>query len=1656
MDETKDLSGGSEALMALIDGGMPPEIFVPNALRVARALALVHDAGLIHGGLTPSNILIYRDDPSARLKGFRGQHPNVALSDFSSGTEWEIDREFLHYMAPEATGRVNRAFDARSDLYSLGCVFFHMLTGHVLFPGLSTSEQIHAHIARPPDEAVIANLGRDVGGHLVGILNRLLAKEPDERYQRAADVVDDLLAWQFASAPQSSNLRQAPRSALASFRTNRLIGRQVELASLRRAMQGEDDAHRLWLVEGPAGIGKTALIDHFRLGIDPESCEFAQGKCEQGDGATPYASLSRALYALLRTVLGYSPERFDGLQTILLEALAEESSMITTIFPEFSLLLGEHTHTPAVSAHAERRRFLEAVARLLSAFTAQDRRLMLCLDDLHWVDEATLEVVAHVMRHPLCARVLFVAAMRDGQSENQGVHVRPFILANRVQRMSIGPLSETEVGGLLRAVLAYQVGNIDVVERAVFRGAGGNPLHTIQFVRSLIDDNLMVFNEADGEWAASLPEIEARSNTSSVVELLSTRLALLSDDARLALQYLAVLAEPSSIGMLAAAMQQPADLVERSLRVAVAEQLVEWKDEQYAFAHDRFREAVYQTLSESEQHEKHLEVGCNLWNDGPRDALKVSVFVVANHLDKGLLYCEETLKHPGEENRRRQFALIMLEAAIKARDATAYESAISYLVNAGKLLRNGADRHGGENADLLSLIELRIGECEFASMRIAAASERLAAMPAHRLDARDRAEWIRLRLAMYVALDQPDKGVEIGFRYLAEETGIEIPRDNPIRDIELEYRRLLTLYGNRSVDELIQLDLMVDARIRNAMDVMTDLIPAVQFTSPDLVEVLMLRMINFGLEYGHCDASCYAYVCLSFIAGARYGDYATTAVFSELAMRLPHERGLRLYAGRVQMCYGALSLPWTGPASEARRHLEEATVLTDRQGDATFAVYSRRHIVTNLIFTGGPLSDAQRIAEDGLRLARDAEFALVVDAFMAQAWLIRELRGVPLDIGLRDPNLGAVDYVELLADCISGNFDRDIAAFAFWTYRLQAAFLWGNMREGLQAEARAIDTEWASTAFLENADFVFYSGLLRIALAKSATDEARDTHTRHAADRILQMQRWAQANPENFLSRERLLCAEYASLTGDDAQCLPLYETAISLAERACDMHVLGVATELAAQFAGRCGLRSAQRGYLEQARTAYANWGADAKVRHLETAFPALRMAKQAGFSALEDPLSWNEQGFETEVVLRAVRALSGEISLQQVMTVILQNALQYAGAERAVLCLLEDGALHGAAHARLAQGQLDINLDRKPISPELVSTSIAYLTLRSKQSVVIEDARDDPQHGLDSYIRAHRSRSIMCVPLVKQGALTGLLYLENALIAGVFNPTRVRTLEVLASQAAVSLENAKLYESVEAEHQRRADAERRVRETQGKLARAARLTELGEFAGFIVHEIGQPITALGTSARAAVRWLNRDTPNIKEAVAAIEKISASGERARQIMESLRAMVRESRPKVLPVDIHEAILEVFSVLEERIAAGNVGISTSFAPDVEIVFGDRVLLQQVIMNLVTNALEAMNDVEVREKSISVQTQIDEHGMVWVSVSDTGPGIAADIAGQLFDSLATTKGYGMGMGLSICKSIVEAHGGEIEVCNDTSTGAVFCFSIPSRPPADTAR
>ena len=240
---------------------------------------------------------------------------------------------------------------------------------------------------------------------------------------------------------------------------------------------------------------------------------------------------------------------------------------------------------------------------------------------------------------------------------------------------------------------------------------------------------------------------------------------------------------------------------------------------------------------------------------------------------------------------------------------------------------------------------------------------------------------------------------------------------------------------------------------------------------------------------------------------------------------------------------------------------------------------------------------------------------------------------------------------------------------------------------------------------------------------------------------------------------------------------------------------------------------------------------------------------------------------------------------------------------------------------------------------------------------------------------------------------------------------------------------------------------AETELHEAQTNLAHVTRVTALGELAASIAHEVNQPLTAVVTNAAACLRWLDREPPNVKEARGILESIITDGSRAGDVIQRVRALVNKSTDQKAPLDINEVIDEVVGLVQYELLSHRVSLRLELAPALPLVLADRIQLQQVILNLVINGIEAMQPVTDRPRELVIQTRRDEAPQILVTVRDHGVGVAAENADRLFDAFYTTKSSGMGMGLSICRSIVDAHGGRLSVLGDAGPGAALQFTLP---------
>ena len=1745
---------GGAPLDRLLGHPLDVSHFLAIAISVAGKLRQMHERGLVHKDIKPANILVNAASGDVWLTGF-GIASRLPRERQAPGLP-ELIAGTLAYMAPEQTGRMNRSIDARSDLYALGVTLYQMLTGSLPFTAADPMEWVHCHIARkpiPPSERL-----ETVPAAVSALILKLLAKTAEERYQTAAGLERDLrcclAAWKDQRRIDAFPLGKRDMSDRLLI-PEKLYGREREIETLLAAFDRVVTRGRreLVLVSGYSGIGKSAVVNELHKALLPARGLFASGKFDQYKRDIPYATLAQAFQGLIRPLLGKSDAELAGWRDALREALGPNGGLMISVIPELKLLIGEQPPVPELPPQQAQSRLQLVFGRFIGVFARPEHPLTLFLDDLQWLDAATLDLLADLLTEADVQRLLVIGAYRDNEVDSDHPLIRKLDAIRKagafVQEISLAPLARADLGRLIADTLGCAPRRAAPLARLVHEKTAGNPFFVIQFISALAEEGLLRFDHDAARWRWELDLIHAKGYTDNVVDLMVGKLTRLPAETQATLQQLACLGNVAEITMLSIVLGKSNDEVRSDLRSAVRLELVEHLEGSYKFIHDRVREAAYSLIPERLRAEAHLLIGRLLALHTPAEKREEAVFEIVNQLNRGAAL----ITSPDE---REQLAELNLLAGRRAKATTAYASALTYLAAGAALL---PDNCWERLPELSFALELHRAECEFLTGALAEAEQRLNALSIRAASTLERASVVCLYADLYTTDGRNARAIAVGLDYLRH-LGIHWSPHPTEEEARREYDRTWSQLGSRSIEELVDLPMMTDPASLATLDVLVKVFAAAMYTEANLACLIICRAVNLSIERGNCDGSTFAYVMLGAIAGARFGDYRGGFRLGELGYELVEQRRLTGSQARVYNQFGTHVLPWTKHFRVGRDLLRRAFEVANKNGDPTFSAYSCHALSTNLLTVGDPLPEVQRQAEHGLAFAERTRFRVAIDLITIQLGLIRTLRGLtPKFNSFDDAQFDEFEIERRLA----GNPGLARAEFSYWTRKLQARFLAGDYISAVDAASRAQSLLWIANYAVEAAEFQLYAALCHAAICDAAAPDQCQQHVAALDACHRQLEVWAVNCPENFDNRAALVGAEIARIEGRDVDAMRLYEQAIRSARANGFIHNEALANEVASRFYAARGFEKIARVYLQDARHGYLRWGADGKVRQLEQLHPYLRDTTDPGFPATT--IGGSVEQLDVGTVVKASHRVSSEIELGKLIETLLRIAVEHAGAERGLLILFPGGESRIAAEATTSRGQVDVTLRQTAVSSSELPESVLHYVIRTRGSVILDDALAQNLFSADEYICQKHARSVLCLPLVKQAKLIGALYLENKLASHVFTPARISVLELLASQAAISLETARLYRDLgerEARIRRLVDAniigimigdsrgrileandaflgllgygredlvsgrirwtkltpaewaaadqdalaqlskagtckpyekeyfrkdggrvpvlvggaffeqkrdegvvfvidmterkraedrlrasEQRLLDAQMELAHVNRVSTMGQLATSIAHEVNQPLAGVIANAEACLRWLDRGTPDLNAARRSVEWIIGDGNRASEVIRRVRTLANKTGNEKVSLNVNDIIEETIALVRRELSSHRVVLRTELAPALPAILGDRVQLQQVVINLVMNGLEAMQSVTDRPRELVIRSHRDGVQPVLVTVTDSGPGISAENADRLFNAFFTTKSSGMGMGLSICRSIVEAHGGGMSAANNVGPGARFQFTLP---------
>jgi PAS domain S-box-containing protein len=1428
------------------------------------ALGALHRRGIIHKDLTPAHVMIDEQTDRLWLTGFRiasrlrRERQTVASLQVIAGT--------LPYMAPEQTGWLNRSIDSRTDLYALGVMLYEMSTGTRPFSATDPMEWVHSHLARqpiPPAERVTS-----IPPAVSAIIMRLLAKSAQQRYQTAVGVERDLrrclAQWEAERRIDAFSLGEydvADRLVIPE----RLYGRAREIETLLAAFDrvATTGMPELMLVSGSAGVGKSSLVNALHDTLVPPRALFASGKFDQYKRGIPYATLTQALQSLVRRLVVRSDAELADWRAMVDAALGPHGQLIVDLVPELKLIVGEQRPVADLPPREAQRRFQLVFQQFVQVFARPEHPLVLFIDDLQWLDIATLDVVEYLLAQPDLRHVLVIGAYRD--TEVDAAHpLVPKLQAIRrggtaVHELALAHLSEEDLIHLVADALHSAPERIETLARIVHRKTLGNPLFATQFLTALGDEGLLTFDYGQARWSWDLDAIRTKSYTENVADLMSTRLARLPAETQRAVQRFACIGNSAEATTLAVVLGTSVGGVATTLAPAVSLQLVEHLPGSYRFLHDRVQEAAYALVPESRRAREHLRIGRLLLAHTPPDNRDEAIFEIVNQLNRGAALVTD----PAE---RAQLSELNLIAGTRAKASAAFHDALRYLTSGAEALPANAweSRHA-----LAFALEFGRGECEFLVGELASAEERLAAVAAHAANLVDEASVTCVRLALYTVLRRHDRAIEIGLSYLAK-VGMASSAHRTDQDVGEEHERLWRLLDGRSIESLFDLPLLSDPAIRATLNVLIELQGPAYWTDQNLEHLLRLRTVNLCIEHGNSDASAVAYGYVGVVLGARFGEYAQGYRFGRLALDLVDKKGLDRGKVRLYLNVARFVVPWA-------RHLREARPLLVRalEGGVAwrpldyYTLWLYDNLVTHDFASGEPLAEVQREAEEARRrLTKRHAAGTVLDVMTGQRGLIRTLRGLT-------PVFGSFNDEEVdehqLAQHLESNPDLARPACWYWIRKLQACVYAAEFDRAAAMAASAQRFLWTANAEFLEAEYHFFGALARAAAADKATPAERRELLTQLAGHHQKLLQWAGNCPDNFECRASLVDAEIARVEGRELDSQRLYERAIKSASANGFVNVEALANELASRFYAARGFERIAAAYLNEARVCYRSWGAEGKVRQLDRMYPHL--AQEDGLPQPRQTISERREGLELATVLKALQAVSGEIVLERLIDTLLRLAVEHAGAERGVLLVSEAAGLVIGAEAIVGDGTVTVHLRDAPLASHDVAESVVHYVARSQQPLILDDASTSDTFSTDVYIRRTHARSILCLPLVKRGRLIAVLYLENHLASGVFTSARIGVLQVLAPQAALALQNSRLYRELEVR-------EAKIRQLIDANIVGVAITRVD---GSVVEANDAVLRMVGYTAEdlrsGRLRWPDLTPPEWEEATArAIAELQATG----------------------------------------------------------------------------------------------------------------------------------------------------------------------------------
>ncbi|MEO9871770.1 AAA family ATPase [Ekhidna sp.] len=1641
--------------------------FLKYAIEIARILSEVHDAKIIHKDINSHNLIIDEESGKAHLLDF-GISTKLNLKEQNLENPEKLEGSLM-YISPEQTGRMNRKVDYRTDLYSLGITFYEMLTGKLPFQYIDAMEMVHAHIASQPPS--ISSHREDIPEVLQLIVDKLVAKNAEDRYQSARGLMKDLdqclKTWNEAGGIQDFELCQHDFSGDFQL-PQKLYGREKELTLLMDAFSRVSEGElETVLVGGYSGTGKSVLVHETHRPITTKRGYFIEGKFDQFQRSKPYFAFVQAFTSFVSILLTENKTRLEPLRQQIKNAVGDEGKVLVELIPNLELLIGPQPSIPKLGGLESQNRLNYLFSSFIKAISTADHPVVFFIDDLQWADSASLSLLNALMSNKELSYLMCICAYRDNEVSPD----HPFMITVKDIREKGGKISEINIGNLRKSNVQQLISDATdlpldstvSLSDLVFEKTHGNAFFVTQFLKKLAEESLLYFDQQERKWKWDIQQINDHNITDNVVELLAGKIVFLPEETQEFLKVAACIGNKFDVETLKASRGENADSkisyeeidpAIEALQTALAEGYITPTEHEFRFIHDRIQQAVYSLIPDKDKSAFHYRIGSLLWKKASTEQLESQLFEIVNQLNQGLELIDF-------DEEKELIADLNLRAGLKARDSSAFQPSFKYFETGIGLLKSN---HWESQYELSLGLYTEAAESAYNMGEFEPMEEKLNAVLDNRKELMDGVRPYSIRINALKAQNKLQEAIDTGLEVL-EQLGVKFPKKGPLPLVMVDLvRTKVKLMGKRH-EHILGTKEMTNPYKAAALRILNDIASPVYWARPAILPFIIFRMVRLSLKYGVTEISAFGFATYGLLMCGVLGDMSGGYRFGQIGLALLERFEAKRWLSQIYTPIYALINHWSEHVHQSLEPFLYSYKVGFETGAIEYACINV-NIYCNHIYLGGkPLANSEK----EMRLFSEQMLKYKQKTNYHYNEIYRQAALNLLDRSKNPTVLSGEAYNEVeMAPIHESEKDR-AATFLIHINNLMLNYLFHDYDKALEHAKLTRPLLDAVLAKYDVAIFWFYEGLVSLAVAREVSGKKRSSLIRRAKKNIAQFRKWAKFNPVSHQHKLDLLLAEMASLKGSDDKARKHFDLAIKGAESGEFLNEEALSLERAGFYYLSTGQDFMAENYLRKAYQTYKEWGAIAKMQDLKKRFPKILIGfeKEGSIATTKTSKSsgnyTESSSLDLESLMKAAQAISGEVVLEQLLKTLLSISMENAGAESGCI-LLKMGDQWFIRSSKFTNREFQSDNDK--IIPlhenKRVPESLVQYIQNTNQSLVLDDISEDPRFISDPAVKENKLKSVLCLPMLNKGNPEGILYLENNLQESVFTENRVRFLELLSGQIAVSMENAYLYENLENRIEERTSELKTsledLKSTQEELRKEHDKLDVAnktktKFFSIISHDLRGPIANL-MGLNELIKYHLIETYDVKDDKQ-LDKISGyvkdSTDQVVSLLDNLLSWASKEEG-VMP--FNPALLNVKACLDENISlmmpqAQSKSIALQVQCDESIeAYLDKNSFMTILRNLSSNAIKFTTE----NGSVNFSAEVERKELV-LTVSDTGVGIEKDEMAKIFELRDDkvrpgTKGEkGTGLGLNLVYDFVKVNEGNITVESEVGKGTVFKMNFP---------